>query len=203
MYARTASTRSPADEVYGSFAESPTDVMSLLIRSSQNPKELGEEVRWTVHDLDGDVVVADVQPVMQVRENSLASHRTTAVFLSIFAIVALCITASGISGMMALSVGERKHEIGVRLALGASPGRVIRSMMGQALALILAGLGAGFAIAWLMSTSMSRVIFGVGPRDSVTFVASSALLVAVAALASFVPLTRVSKLDPVALLRAE
>ena len=193
----------PVDEVYGSFAESPTDVMSLLIRSSQNPKELGEEVRWTVHDLDGDVVVADVQPVMQVRENSLAPHRTTAVFLSIFAIVALCITASGICGMMALSVGERKHEIGVRLALGASPGRVIRSMMGQALALILAGLGAGFAIAWLMSTSMSRVIFGVGPRDSVTFVASSALLVAVAALASFVPLTRVSRLDPVVLLRAE
>ncbi len=195
--------KDPVDEVYGNFAESPDDVMSLLVRSSQAPKELGEEIKWTVHDLDHDAVVTDLQPLMQVRQNWLAPRRTTAVFLSFFAIVALCITASGISGMMALSVGERKHEIGVRLALGASPGRVIRSMMGPALALILAGLGAGFAIAWLMSTSMSRLIFGVGPRDSVTFVLSSGLLVAVAALASFVPLTRVSKLDPVVLLRAE
>ena len=76
-------------------------------------------------------------------------------------------------------------------------------MMGQVLALILAGLGAGFAVAWLMSTSMSHVIFGVGPRDSVTFAASSALLVAVTAVASFVPLTRMARLDPVVLLRAE
>jgi len=117
--------------------------------------------------------------------------------------VALCITASGISGMMALSVGERKHEIGVRLAMGATATRVIGAMMRQALALITAGLGAGFAIAWLLSSSMSGVIFGVGPRDSVTFAASSALLVAVATASSLVPLTRVAKLDPVLLLRAE
>jgi putative ABC transport system permease protein len=195
--------KEPVSEVYGTFAESPIDVASLLIRSSQSPKELGEEIKWTAHDLDRDAVVADLQPVMEVRQNSLAPRRTTTVFLSIFAIIALCITASGISGMMAISVGERKHEISVRLALGATPRRVIGSMMGQALALILAGLGAGFVITWLMSTSMSGVIFGVGPRDSVTFVLSSALLVAVATLASFVPLTRVAKLDPVVLLRAE
>jgi putative ABC transport system permease protein len=195
--------KEPVDEVYGSYAESPYNVMSILIRSSQNHKELTEEVKWIAHDLDPDTVVTDVQQLMNVRADWLAPRRTTAVFLSIFAIVALCITASGIGGMMALSVGERKHEIGVRLALGATPGRVIVAMMGQVLALIFAGLGSGFAIAWLMSASMSHVIFGIGPRDSVTFLASSGLLVAVAAVASFVPLMGVAKLDPVVLLRAE
>jgi ABC-type antimicrobial peptide transport system permease subunit len=105
--------------------------------------------------------------------------------------------------MMALSVGERKHEIGVRLALGATPGAVIRSMMKQLLAIVAAGLGAGFAAAWAVSTSMSHLIFGVAPRDFVTFTASSALLVTVAVASSFVPLTRIAKLDPVVLLRAE
>jgi putative ABC transport system permease protein len=141
--------------------------------------------------------------MMQVRMNSLASRRTVAVFLCIFAVIALCITASGVSGMMALTVGERRHEIGVRIAMGATATRVIGSMMSQALTLIIGGLGAGFAIAWLLSSSMSGVIFGVGPRDSVTFAASSALLLIVAAASSFVPLTRVAKLDPVVLLKAE
>ncbi len=195
--------KEPVDEVYGSYAESPYSVMSVLIRSSQNPQELREEVKWIVHDLDPDAVVTDVEQLMDVRADWLAPRRTTAVFLSIFAIVALCITASGIGGMMALSVGERKHEIGVRLALGATPGRVILAMMGQMLALTLAGLGSGFAIAWLMSASMSHVIFGIGPRDSVTFLASSGLLVVVAVAASFMPLMGVAKLDPVVLLRAE
>jgi predicted permease len=195
--------KEPVDEVYGTLAEAHRNAMSILLRSSQTSPELAQQVAWIVHDLDPDAVITDVQPMMQVRMNSLASRRTTAVFLSIFAVIALCITASGISGMMALSVGERRHEIGVRIAMGATATRVIGSMMWQALTLIAAGLGAGFGVAWLFSSSMSGVIFGVGPRDSVTFAASSALLLMVAAASSFVPLTRVAKLDPVVLLKAE
>jgi putative ABC transport system permease protein len=123
--------------------------------------------------------------------------------LSAFAVIALCITASGIGGMMALTVGERKHEIGVRLAVGATPASVILSLMKQVLVLLTIGLGTGFVAAWLMSTSMSHVISGVSPRDAITFTVSSALLIAVAAVSSFVPLTRIAKLDPVVLLRAE
>ena len=141
--------------------------------------------------------------MMQVRKDWLASRRTTAIFLGIFAVVALCITASGISGMMALAVGERKHEIGVRLALGATPGTVILSMMKHVLVLMTVGLGTGFGAAWLMSTSMSHVIAGIAPRDTVTFGISSALLIAVTTASSFVPLTRIAQLDPVVLLRAE
>ncbi len=196
--------KEPVDEVYGSLAETHhSNVMSILLRSSQSSPELAQQVRWIAHDLDPDSVVTDVQPMLQVRRESLAPRRMITVLLSAFAIVALCITASGISGMMALSVGERRHEIGVRLAMGATATRVIGSMMCQSLILIVAGLGAGFGMAWLFSSSMSGVIFGVGPRDSVTFAASSALLLAVAAVSSLVPLTRVAKLDPVVLLRVE
>jgi ABC-type antimicrobial peptide transport system permease subunit len=89
------------------------------------------------------------------------------------------------------------------MALGATPGRVMRSMMAQVLAIILAGLGCGFAAAWLMSSSMSKLVYGIVPRDSLTFAASSTLLVIIAVAASFVPLLRIAKLDPTVLLRAE
>jgi len=193
----------PVDEMYGSLAESPQAAMSVVIRSSQTSPELGEQLRWIAHDIDPNAVVADVRPMIQVRKEWLSSRRTTAMFLSIFAVVALCITASGISGMMALAVGERKHEIGVRLALGATPGTVILSMMRQALVLMTVGLGVGFGVAWVMSTSMSHLIAGIAPRDAVTFAVSSAVLIAVTTASSFVPLTRIAKLDPVVLLRAE
>jgi putative ABC transport system permease protein len=193
----------PVDEMYGSLAESPQAAMSVVIRSSQTSPELGEQLRWIAHDIDPNAVVADVRPMIQVRKEWLSSRRTTAMFLSIFAVVALCITASGISGMMALAVGERKHEIGVRLALGATPGTVILSMMKQVLVLMTAGLGVGFGVAWVMSTSMSHLIAGIAPRDAATFAVSSALLIAVTTASSFVPLTRIAKLDPVVLLRAE
>jgi predicted permease len=195
--------KDPVDEVYGPFAQEPHAAMSLLVRSSRSATQLAPEISWIVHDLDRNAVITDVEPLLQVRENSLAPRRSTAIFLSLFALLALGITASGISGLMSLEVGDRKHEIGVRLALGATPHRVIRSMMGQALAIVVAGLGVGFAVAWLMSTSMSRLLYGVVPRDALTFAASSSLLVAVALTSSFVPLTRIAKLDPTVLLKLE
>jgi putative ABC transport system permease protein len=193
----------PVDEVYGSLAESSQAAMSVVIRSPQTSPELGAQLRWIAHDIDPNAVVADVRPMMQVRKDWLASRRMTAMFLSIFAAIALCITASGISGMMALTVGERKHEIGVRLAVGATPGTVILSMMKQVSVLMMIGLGAGFVAAWMMSTSMSNIISGIAPRDAITFAVSSALLIAVTIASSFVPLTRIAKLDPVVLLKAE
>jgi len=193
----------PVNEVYGSLAESPQAAMSLAIRSPQTSPELEAQLRWIAHDIDPNSVVADVRPLIAVRQDWLALRRMTAMLLSAFAVIALCITASGISGMMALTVGERRHEIGVRLAVGATPGSVILSMMKQSLALTTIGLGIGFCAAWLMSTSMSHIISGIAPRDTITFMFSSGLLIAVASISSFVPLTRIAKLDPVVLLRAE
>jgi predicted permease len=195
--------REPMDEAYASFAEAPQGVMSIAVRTSQPLQELSQQLAWIAHDIDPNVVVADVQPMMQVRDSWLASRRTTAMFLTVFAVVALCITASGISGLMALAVGERKHEIGVRLALGATPSLLIRSMMRQVLMLTVLGLATGFAVAWEVANSMSAVVSGIPPRDAVTFGVSSGLLIAVAIASSIVPLKRIAKFDPVVLLAVE
>jgi predicted permease len=193
----------PVDEIYGSFAEAPQGVMSMVIRTSHLSPELPQQIAWIAHDIDPNAVVADVQPMMTVRNKWIAPWRTTATFLAVFAVVALCITASGISGLMALAVAERKHEIGVRLALGATPGAVIRSMLKQVVLLAVLGLAAGSAIAWEMSRAMSAAIAGIVPRDAMTFGISSALLIAMAIASAFVPLTRIARLDPVVLLAAE
>lgn len=173
------------------------------MRTAGQTADITREIGWIVHKLDAQAVITDVQPMMQVRAASLASPRITALFLGLFATIALCITAAGISGMMSLVVSERKHEIGIRLALGATAGRVMGSMMRQALVLIFAGLGSGLVVAWILSAAMSRLVFGITPRDALTFTVSAAVLAAVAAVSSFMPLTRVTKLDPMAVLRAD
>jgi putative ABC transport system permease protein len=195
--------REPVDEVYGSFAEDPIRAMHVVIRSSRITPELGEQLKWIAHDIDPKAVVADVQPMMDLRQDWLSSRRTTAVFLTIFAVLALCITASGMSGMMALTVGERKHEIGVRLAMGAAPRSVIFSMMKQVMMLTGVGLGAGCCAAWMLSASMAHIISGISPRDTATYGFSLLVLTGVTMASAFIPLMRISKLDPVLLLKAE
>ena len=144
-----------------------------VVRGSRTAQEIAPEISWIVHDLDPQAVITDVQALTEVREESLAPRRNIAIFFGIFAGLALAITASGVGGLMALEVVERKHEIGIRMALGATPGRVMSSMLGRVLLIIVAGLGCGFAVAWLMSATMSRLIYGILPRDPVTFAVSS------------------------------
>jgi predicted permease len=195
--------KEPVDEAYCAVAQAHTPAMSLIVRGTRSAHEIAPEISWIVHDIDPEAVITDVQTLAQVRKDSLAPRRNTAVFFSIFASLALAITAIGISGLMSLEVTERRHEIGIRMALGATPGRVMSSMMGRAFLIIAAGLGFGFTMAWAMSATMSKLIYGILPRDSVTFAVSSLLLVTIAAASSFLPLTRIRGLDPTVLLKTE
>ena len=190
------------DEVFLAQRQEPSNVLNLVTRASDLPT-LQHEITQLAHQIDADAAITDVLPMTQVKADSLASPRMTAIGLGIFAIVALCITAAGVSGMMALSVSERKHEIGIRLALGATPRDVMLAMLGQALLLIVGGLGSGLLIAWLMSTSMTKLIFGIPPRDVITFGVSALLLVLVATLSCCAPLSRVAKFDPMVALKAQ
>ncbi len=195
--------RDPVDEAYCAFTQTHSPSMSLVVRGSRTAQEIAPEISWIVHDLDPQAVITDVQALTEVREESLAPRRNIAIFFGIFAGLALAITASGVGGLMALEVVERKHEIGIRMALGATPGRVMSSMLGRVLVIIAGGLGCGFAVAWVMSATMSKLIYGILPRDPVTFAVSSVLLFMIAAASSFLPLTRISRLDPTVLLKAE
>jgi putative ABC transport system permease protein len=134
---------------------------------------------------------------------ALASPRLTTLLLGLFALLAIVITATGLAGVMALLVNQRAHELGIRLALGASPSNVLLMVLRQGLTLVALGLALGFAGALALRSVMSRLLFAVEPGDPLTWLAVSLALVAVAALACFVPARRVTLIDPLKALRSE
>jgi len=144
-----------------------------------------------------------VQTLEHVRDDAVASPRLTAILLAMFAGLALVITGAGIAGVMALSVSQRTHELGVRIALGASPARVLGLVMRQGMSFVLAGLAIGIAGALLMGQVMSSLLFAIQPTDPVTYLAVSLVLMTVAAAACFVPARRVTSIDPMLALRSE
>jgi putative ABC transport system permease protein len=134
---------------------------------------------------------------------SVAQRRLTMLLLSIFAGLALVLAAVGIYGVIGYSVSQRTQEIGIRMALGAPRAAVLRMVVGQAMALALVGVVVGAAGAWLLSRVMQKLLFGVTASDPVTFLAVSALLALVAAVAASVPGLRATRIDPVIALRSE
>ena len=164
---------------------------------------MAQVLRQTVYDIDPETAVDNVQTLERVRDESLASPRLTALLLGLFAALAMVITAAGIAGVMALTVTQRTHEIGVRMALGATSRNVIVMVVGQGMTLVAAGLAAGATGAFLLARMMSSLLFAVTPGDPLTFGSVAAVLVAVAAVSCLLPARRVTAIDPMLALRAE
>jgi predicted permease len=194
--------KDPADEIYVPLAQGGFGG-NLLVRTALDPMSIVNLMREAVYEVDSDTAVDRVQTLEQVRSDAVASPRLTAILLGMFAGLALLITAAGIAGVMALSVNQRTHELGVRMALGASPGKVLRMVMGQGMAFVMIGLTAGLAGALLLGRLMSALLFGVAPTDPITFVGVGVILIGVAAAACFVPARRVTLIDPMLALRSE
>ncbi len=194
--------REAADEIYIPLAQSGF-ANNLLVRTAADPMSIASLMREAIYAADPDTAIDRVQTLEHVRSDAVASPRLTAILLAMFAGLALIITAAGIAGVMALSVSQRKHELGVRLALGATPAKVIRMVIGQGMSFVLVGLSIGVAGALLLGRLMSALLFAVQPTDPLTFVAVSGVLVVVAAAACFVPARRVTSIDPMIALRSE
>jgi putative ABC transport system permease protein len=194
--------RDPADEVYVPLAQASFGG-NLLVRTSADPMSMVKLMREAVYSIDPDTAIDRVQTLEQVRSDAVASPRLTAILLSMFAGLALIITAAGIAGVMALSVNQRTHELGVRLALGASPGKVLRMVMRQGMTFVLIGLSVGLIGALLLGRLMSALLFAVAPTDPLTFIAVGLVLMSVAAGACFIPARRVTGIDPMLALRSE
>src|SRR5262249_30390399 len=143
------------------------------------------------------------QTLEEVRSQSLAPTRLITILLVLFAALALVITATGIAGVMALSVSQRTHEIGVRVALGATSQQVLRMILRQGLSLVLVGLSIGVAGAFALTRLMAVLLFAVEPTDPVTFLGVFFVLMIVAAAACFWPARRVTAIDPILALRSE
>ncbi|MFL6275034.1 MAG: ADOP family duplicated permease [Blastocatellia bacterium] len=189
-------------ELYTPHAQNP-GVGQLLVRTATAPMAMSQLLRQTVYDVDPETAVDNVQTLERVRDESLASPRVTALLLGLFAALAMVITAAGIAGVMALTVTQRTHEIGVRMALGATSRNVILMVVRQGMTLVGLGLAAGAVGAFLLARMMSSLLFAVKPGDPLTFIAVAAVLVAVAMMACLLPARRVTTIDPMLALRAE
>jgi putative ABC transport system permease protein len=188
---------------YWPYARFPYGTMTLSIRTAADPRALGPAVTSVVRAMDPQLAVADIRTMEQVVSDSVAERRVTMLMLGIFAGAALLLAAVGIYGVIAYSVTERTQEIGIRMALGAPRGNVLRMVVGQAMLLAGIGILIGAGLALAATRLMEGLLFGVKPADPMTFVAVAAILALVAALASYVPGRRATLVDPVVALRAE
>ena len=174
--------------------------ITFFIRTVQNPTLLGTSVTEVVHSMEPEAPVG-VQTLEDVVGSTIARPRATSVLLGVFALVALALAAVGVYGVMAYSVRERTQEIGVRMALGATAGSVLRLVLGQALRLVLVGIVAGLVAAGVLTRLLERLLFGVEPLDPWTFAATALVLLVVAAVASYLPARRSTHVAPVDALR--
>ncbi len=175
----------------------------LVVRSNVDPTALANQVKSEVWALDKLLPVTRVKTMSDVMSASIASQRFNLTLMSVFAVTALLLAAVGIYGVIAFSVTQRSHEIGVRIALGAQTSDVLRLVVGQGLKLVLIGIGIGLVGAFAVTRLMQSLLFGVSATDPATFVALAVLLAAVALLASYVPARRATRVDPMVSLRYE
>jgi putative ABC transport system permease protein len=183
--------------------EEPSKSMGLVIKTASDPQNLADTVRRVVLSLDAEQPVADVKTMEQRLNASLAQQRFQLFLLGAFASLALLLAAIGIYGVMSYSVDQRNHEIGVRMALGASRQDMLRLILGRGLTLSLIGVGLGIAGALALTQFLTSLLYGVRPTDPVTFVAVSLLLIAVSLVATYIPARRATRVDPMVALRYE
>lgn len=191
----------PAPELYIWYLQTPPVNPFLVLRASGDAGALSAAVRSTVQAVDRNIAVYDIRTMAQVRADSMAERRFVLLLVGAFGVLALTMAAVGVYGVMALAVSERTAEIGLRLALGATPATVLGSVLREGLALSGAGIAAGFVIAVLVARAMASQLYGIGPSDGVTLAAVPALLLAIALVACLVPAWRAMRLNPVDALR--
>jgi predicted permease len=192
--------REPTHELYQPFAQNP-GWGAVMVRTRVDPAAVTALIGRAVHAIDPEQPVDRIRTLAAVRSESVASPRLTAILLGIFALTALLITAAGIGGVLALSVSQRTTEIGVRMAMGAARGEVMRMVLGQGLGLVLAGLGIGVGGALLLARLLERLLFGVPPFDPLTYAAVALVFLAVATGACLLPARRAASVDPLVALR--
>jgi putative ABC transport system permease protein len=197
-------------QFYTNFNQAPLQTLpnsvrriNLLTRTEVDPLSMASAVRGQVAALNKDQAVFNVRTMEQAVARSVAPRRFSMLLLTVFAVAALALASLGIYGLMSYAVAQRTREIGVRMALGAQSGNVLRLVIGQGMKLALAGVALGLVASVALTRTMKNLLFGVSATDPATFGAILLLLTLVALLACYVPARRATKVDPMVALRTE
>ena len=197
-------------QLYFPFMQLPDPTMALapsgmrmVVRTRGADPGIFDSIRHSVQQVNSEQVVYGAQTMPEVISDSTATRRFSAILLGSFALVALLLSGVGIYGVISYLIGQRTHEIGIRMALGAQQSEVLRQVLGQGLKLAITGAGIGLLAALALTRLMTSLLYGVSPTDPLTFAAVAALLVAVAIAACYVPARRAAAVDPLVALRHE
>jgi len=175
----------------------------IAVRATVEPAAVANMIIDAIDALDPDLPVSDVRPMTAYVADAQAQARFSLVLMGLFALMALILTSVGIYGVIAYSVSQRTKEIGIRMALGEEPGRIRNRVVAVGMKLVMASVVIGVVAAFALSRVMSNLLYAVSSTDPITFAGISAILIVVAAIASYVPARRATRIDPLEALRIE
>ena len=187
--------------IYTSVYQQPGSILSVVLRTDLPPAQIESQIRDQIHAVDPELPVFGVKSMNEVLEASLAPRRFSAELVALFAALALLLASIGIYGLLAYMVGQRSHEIGIRMALGARQDHILKLILRQGIFLAGAGVSAGLVVAVATAPLIATLLYGVHPIDPVVFLSVALILLMVSFLASFIPAYRATKVDPIVALR--
>jgi putative ABC transport system permease protein len=196
-------TEAPPIAAYTPLSQTPSSTGALLLRTTMAPATLAASAQRVIHEVDPGLEVFAVEPLQQTISRSVSQRRFTAFLLGAFAALAAILAAIGVHGLLSYTVAQRRQEIGIRMALGAGRGAVLRLILREGMAIIVAGLIGGLAGALALTRLLRALLFGVSPTDPLTFVVVATVLTAVALVATLLPARRAARVDPLPALRTE
>jgi putative ABC transport system permease protein len=201
--ARYREIESPRLDLYVPLRQSPDNIRFFTVKTRVDPLSLLPTLRSEIATVDPLFTIDDEATMAQIVAKAQGPWRFDMLIFGLFGGVALGLTVIGLFGLVAYLAAQRRREIAVRVALGATPSDIVRIVVLQGLRPTLAGVALGVPCVWLATRLMSRLLYGVGALDSVTFAVSVALLLAAGALAGYVPARRAATMDPAVVLRSE
>jgi putative ABC transport system permease protein len=195
--------RSFRSVLYRPYQQDPGQAMDFAVRSAGDPMQLVGSMRAALSGIDKDRPIELVESMATKIRKQSSGLRYIAGLMGTFGFFALVLAAVGVYGVMAYTVGERRHEIGIRMALGARRADVLRNVMGRGLGLTLTGLAIGLPLALALAQLLASFLYGVGTWDATVFIMVPMALATIALLASYIPARRATRVDPVVVLRYE